>query len=311
MLTRRKALARMIGIGTAAMAAPALGQIAGQNAGGAGTTGGRSSGILELAYSSASPRNQLDIHRPEGKGPFPVLLDIHGGGFLTGDKRQLAVPQSVVDAGIAVVRMNYRLSNQARWPAQQEDVLAAANFLQARAGELGLVPGRLALGGRSAGAFMAVSAALTMAQEGHPPAAVVDFYGPMDFGSMDADMARLGIKFKRPPADSPESVESLLIGYAVGQRRVEATAMGPVGRLAALDGVRLPPLMIRHGTADSIVSAGQAERLRTAWHRADPRAEIDFALLNGEGHGTAGFASPAVLGQLAGFLSRHLGGAES
>ena len=72
------------------------------------------------------------------------LLDIHGGGFLTGDKRQLAVPRQVLQAGIAVARMNYRLSNQARWPAQHEDVLAAAHFLQSRAGELGLVPDRLA-----------------------------------------------------------------------------------------------------------------------------------------------------------------------
>lgn len=291
-MTRRAALALLMAAGAAA---PALARPE----------------LIDLAYAGTSDRNRLDVHLPPGDGPFPCFLDLHGGGFLTGDKRQLAVPDQVLAQGIAVVRMNYRLSNQARWPAQQDDVLAAVNFLRSRAGELRLVPGRLALGGRSAGAFMAVSAALSMAEEGHPPAAVVDFYGPMDFGSMDADMARLGIKFKRPPADSPESVESLLIGYAVGRRRSEATAMGPVGRLAALEGVRLPPLMIRHGTADSIVSAGQAERLRAAWHHADPAAEIDYALLQGEGHGTAGFASPAQLGQLAGFLSRHLGAADS
>lgn len=302
MVTRRRAIAVLAGIGGAwALARPALSGPAAADP---------VPGLLELAYSDRSPRNRLDLHRPSGPGPFPVLLDIHGGGFLTGDKRQLAVPQPVLDAGIAVARMNYRLSNQAIWPAQQEDVLTAAGFLQARADDLGLAPGRLALGGRSAGAFMAVSAAISMAQAGHPPAAVVDFYGPMDFGSMDADMAALGIAFKRPPADAAESVESQLIGYAVGARRAEATAMGPVGRLATLEGLRLPPLMIRHGLADSIVSAGQAERLRRAWHRADPAAEIDFALLPQDGHGTAGFASPEQLAQLAGFLSRHLGGTE-
>ena len=291
MMTRRSALAVLTG----ALATPALGQAQ------------KAPGLADLAYAQASPRNRLDIHRPDGRGPFPVLLDIHGGGFLTGDKRQLAVPRQVLQAGIAVARMNYRLSNQARWPAQHEDVLAAAHFLQSRAGELGLVPDRLALGGRSAGAFLAVSAALSMVQEGTPPAAVVDFYGPMDFGSMDADMARLGRPVKRAPADSPESVESLLVGYAVGERRQEATAMGPDGRLAALaNGLRLPPLMIRHGMRDSIVSVHQAEHLRNAWRQVDPRAEIDFALLEGEGHGTGAFGGDRVLGDLAGFLTRHL-----
>ncbi|MFT4013420.1 MAG: alpha/beta hydrolase [Paracoccus sp. (in: a-proteobacteria)] len=291
MITRRGALAGL----ASALATPALGQ------------GSKASDLAELAYDDTSPRNRLDIHRPEGRGPFPVLLDIHGGGFLSGDKRQLAVPAPVLAAGIAVARMNYRLSNQARWPAQHEDVLAAAHFLQSRAGELGLVPGRLALGGRSAGAFLAVSAALSMVQKGKAPAAVVDFYGPMDFGSMDADMARLGMPVKRPPADSPQSVESLLIGYAVGARRHEASAMGPVGRLDAMaDGLALPPLMIRHGLMDSIVSAGQAEHLRRAWRRVDPRTEIDFKLLKSEGHGTRAFGGAEVLGDMARFLTRHL-----
>ena len=63
--------------------------------------------------------------------------------------------------------------------------------------------------GQSAGAFLAVSAALSMVQEGNAPAAVVDFYGPMDFGSMDADMARLGRPVKRAPAGIGRSVGRL------------------------------------------------------------------------------------------------------
>lgn len=266
----------------------------------------RSASLTDLAYSDRSPRNILDIYRPQGAGPFPALLDIHGGGFLTGDKRDLAVPRQVLDRGIAVVRMNYRLSSQARWPAQQEDVLSAAAYLQKHAPELGLTR-QIALGGRSAGAFLAVSAALSMVQAGWPPAAVINFYGPMDFGSMDSDMARLGLVTKRPPADSAESVESLLVGFAIGEKRQEATAMGPVGRLEAMgEGVSLPPLMIRHGMRDTIVSGHQAQHLRNSWHRVDPRAPIDFKLLEGEGHGTAAFGSDRVLGDMAAFLERHL-----
>lgn len=291
MLTRRSALAVLAsGLATPALATP-----------------GPAPRLMDVAYSDASQRNMLDIHRPDGPGPFPALLDIHGGGFLTGDKRQLAIPRQVLAKGIAVVRMNYRLSNQARWPAQQDDVLAAAAFLQDKADSLGLMPGRIAIGGRSAGAFMAVSAAISMVQAGRPPAAVVDFYGPMDFGTMDSDIARLKAKILRPPADSAQSVESLLIGYAVGEKRQAASAMGPVGRLDGLaQGVRLPPLFVRHGRQDTIVSVHQAERLRDAWHRVDAGAPVDFALLDQEGHGTAAFGGDKVLGDLADFLARWM-----
>lgn len=291
MITRRTALAVLAG----SLATPALARISG------------SPRMAEVAYSSTSPRNLMDIHLPAGDGPFPVLLDIHGGGFLTGDKRDLALPQQVLDRGIAIARMNYRLSSQAIWPAQQDDVLDAVDFLNAHGPDLTLAGNLIALGGRSAGAFLAVSAALSMVQAGKPPAAIVNFYGPMDFGSMDRDMTQLGLTTKRPPADSAQSVESLLIGYAVGEQRQAATAMGPVGRLNGLAGaMALPPLMIRHGMSDSIVAARQAEHLRNAWHRVDPQSEIDFALLPDEGHGTPAFASPETLGALAAFLSRHL-----
>lgn len=266
-------------------------------------------GLHDLAYSDASPRNRLDIHLPQGGGPFPWLLDLHGGGFRAGDKRLLPVPPELLRAGIAVIRMNYRLSNEALWPAQEQDVLAALDFLRRDGPDLGLKPGRGALGGRSAGAFLAVSAALTLAMQGRPPRAVVDFYGPMDFGSMDADMARLGGEPRRLPADSPQSAESLLVGYAVGQRRDEATALSPVGRLGAMrPGTPLPPLMIRHGAEDRIVPPGQARRLREAWLAIDPGAAVDFAILPEERHGSAGFTATRTQEALAGFLLRHLAG---
>ncbi|WP_323033010.1 alpha/beta hydrolase [Paracoccus sp. (in: a-proteobacteria)] len=263
--------------------------------------------LLDLAYSNDSPRHRLDIHLPKGEGPFPWLLDLHGGGFRGGDKRLLPVPPQLLQAGIAVVRMNYRLSNQALWPAQEQDVLAAADFLRRRGPEWRLVPERMALGGCSAGAFLAVSAALTLIERDRPPRAVVDFYGPMDFGSMDADLARLGGKPKRRPADLPESAESLLVGYAVGARRDEATALSPVGRLRGMHpATALPPLMIRHGAQDRIVPPDQAQHLRRAWRAIDPDAAIDFALLPDDGHGSAGFAAATIREALAAFLKRHL-----
>jgi acetyl esterase/lipase len=247
----------------------------------------------------------MDIARPAGAGPFPVLLMIHGGAFAMGDKTDLAVPGDVLDAGIAVVRVNYRLSGTDPWPAQGEDCLAAVVHLQRHGAELGLDPGRIVLWGQSAGAFLAVTTALSLVEVGLPPRGVVSLYGPMDFSTMDRDMATLG----RTPAmgltDAADSPESLLLGFAIGEDRDAARAMGPIGRLDALR-EPLPPILIRHGDADPMIADLQAKRLREAWAAADPASLIDYALVPGAGHGGAPFDTDPVRADIVAFVARNL-----
>ncbi|MCU0831843.1 MAG: alpha/beta hydrolase, partial [Rhizobiaceae bacterium] len=226
--------------------------------------------FADVAYGSASAAQALDIHLPEGEGPFPYLVSLHGGAFRLGDKAQEWPSAEVLAKGIAIVFINYRLTGEAIWPAQSEDVLAAIAFLKAKGADYRLVPGRFVLMGQSAGGFLAVSAALSLTEAGTPPAAVVNFYGPMDFGAMDADMQALGRTAAMGATDAADSPESILMGKPVGENRAEATAMGPIGRLAAkAPGTPLPPLMIRHGDADPLISHRQAERLKEAWTRVD------------------------------------------
>jgi acetyl esterase/lipase len=271
-----------------------------------GGNGGPAPTHADLAYADVSPRNVVDIYLPEGAGPFPFVIDIHGGAFRIGDKAGEAVAQEVLDAGIAVVRPNYRYSTDAIWPAQGEDMLAAVAWLRANGADYGLDPERFALWGQSAGGFLAVSTALSLVEAGTPPRAVVDFYGPMDFARMDEDMAALGREAVMGATDPAESAESVLIGVPVGENREAATAMGPVGRLAALGPVSLPPIMIRHGDADTFIAHLQSERLRDAWVAADPAAVVDFALVEGAGHGGDQFNAAGVTGPLVAFLTTHL-----
>jgi hypothetical protein len=135
---------------------------------------------------------------------------------------------------------------------------------------------------------------------------VVDFYGPMDFARMDEDMAALGRTAAMGNTDPADSAESVLMGVPVGENREAATAMGPVGRLAAMGPVTLPPIMIRHGDADPFIAHLQSERLRDAWMAADPAAIVDFALVEGGGHGGDLFEVAGVTGPLVAFLSAHL-----
>jgi acetyl esterase/lipase len=264
----------------------------------------RSQGATEVAYGQ-DPRQVMDVTLPAGAGPYPVLLMIHGGAFKLGDKSDLAIWPDWAEAGIAVVRVNYRLSGTAKWPAQGEDCLAAVVHLQREGAALGLDPGRLVLSGQSAGAFLAVSTALSLVEVGLRPRGVVSLFGPMDFSTMDADMASLGRTPQMGPTDVADSPESQLLGYAVGERRDAARSMGPIGRLSRLR-EPLPPILIRHGDADPLIADLQAQRLREAWVASDPQATVDYKLVPGAGHGGAAFETDPVKAEVLAFVQKAL-----
>ena len=261
--------------------------------------------FADLAYGSGA-RQVLDIFLPQGSGPFPFVIDIHGGAFKIGSKTMSAPSEALLAAGIAIVRPNYRYSSTDIWPAQGQDCLAAARFVRDGAAGFRLDAGRFAIWGQSAGGFLAVSTALDLIEAGTPPQAVVDFYGPMDFSTMDADMAALGRTAQMGQTDPADSAESQLLGYAVGSNPAAAKAMGPIGRLEAMAPRALPPLFLRHGDADPLIAHTQSERLAAAWSRVDPQAPVDFALVAGAGHGGGDFDTDVVMGRLTAFLRRTL-----
>ena len=265
----------------------------------------RGPGGEDLAYG-AHPRQGLDITYPRGLGAAPVLVAFHDGDFAGGDKADFAVWPEILAAGVAVVRVNTRLSGDATWPAQAEDALAAIVFLQRQGAELGLDPARLVLMGAGAGAYLAVSTAISLVEVGITPRGVISLYGPMDFSTLDADLATLGRAPARGPADEPESPESRLLGFPIGANRDAARAAGPLDRLDRLR-ESLPPILIRHGDADAIVADLQSRRLREAWRSADPAALIDYKLVPGAGHGGEAFQTGAVRGDILDFVRRALG----
>lgn len=93
-------------------------------------------GLAGIKYASNSETQVLDIHLPEGEGPFPVIALVHGGGFLFGDQA-MPIIQPVIDAGTAagwaVVSVDYRKSGEAAFPAALADVKAAVRFVRANA----------------------------------------------------------------------------------------------------------------------------------------------------------------------------------
>lgn len=95
---------------------------------------------LDMAYASTSEFQKLDLYLPEGEAPiggWPLLVFVHGGAWMMCDKRdiQLNPPLRLLKEEIAVASINYRLSSEAKFPAQIHDVKTALRCLKARARE--------------------------------------------------------------------------------------------------------------------------------------------------------------------------------
>jgi len=119
--------------------------------------------VENIAYGSDALQ-KVDAYLPESSAPTPVLIEFHGGGWRTGNKHQLGMYKGLIEktleAGIAVVAADYRLTPKFPWPAQAEDAVRVVQFVRSKAGEWNLDPSRTALIGGSAGAHLSVWVAM-------------------------------------------------------------------------------------------------------------------------------------------------------
>jgi acetyl esterase/lipase len=235
---------------------------------------------------------QLDLYRPAGDGARPVVLFLHGGGWRLGS-RGVFCPTwrdwqpdpfaRIVAAGFVVASAEYRLSGEAVFPAQLDDVTDALRWVGARAGELAADMERVVVWGESAGGHLAALLGLT-ATRARPGAvaAVVDWYGPSDLTTFAEQL--------RPDAvarsDAADSREALLIGALAVDEPELARAASPVSYVHAA----APPFHIAHGTVDRFVPVGQSEELAGALRRAGVPVELD--LVEGADHMWQGATDP-------------------
>jgi acetyl esterase/lipase len=125
---------------------------------------------LDLAYvagtrpgSKPESVQTLDLYVPTGKGPFPLVFWIHGGGWHSGDKLESGINLALkfLPKGFALASINYRLTGDAPFPAQIEDCNAALAFLRQHAEDYRIDPDRVGTLGHSAGAHLAALMACT------------------------------------------------------------------------------------------------------------------------------------------------------
>jgi acetyl esterase len=134
--------------------------------------------VEPMTYTDAEGKpREMVLYRGDLAAPAPVLLYIHGGGWICGGVAQndSAIRRMVAESGWSVAAITYRLAPEYPFPAPLEDCVAAANWLAGNAESLGLDPRRLAVGGASAGGNLALATALDLPRDRF--AALVLFYG--------------------------------------------------------------------------------------------------------------------------------------
>lgn len=267
--------------------------------------------LPDIEYArSGNESLKLDLYLPEGEGPFPLVIWVHGGGWRSGDKALSPASAQVrqTTRGYAVASINYRLSQQAKFPAQIEDCKAAVRWLRAHAAQYNLDPARIAAWGSSAGghlaALMGTSGDVSELEGEDNPAyssrvqAVVDWFGPTDLLRISIDS--LPFPCNLIDHDSPFSPESQLIGCAIQTCRNRTELANPIKYVTAED----PPFLIMHGTDDCLVGPPQSQRLYDALAAAGVPVSLRF--IEGAGHGGSEFDNAENRDLVEGFLDRHL-----
>jgi acetyl esterase/lipase len=249
-------------------------------------------------------KHLLDIYLPaNAKGKLPLVILIHGGGWLSNDKYadigyMKKTVAEIINSGFALASIDYRFSTQSVFPAQMQDCNRAISFLYDNSDKYGFDISRFAVMGFSAGGHLASLVGLSKnnnissffmpgTRKPFNFKAVVDFYGPSEL-----------ILF--PGSSDDKTPEALLIGAAPLNRPDLAKAASPVTYVDEND----PPFLIIHGEKDELVSPNQS-RLLSSWLNV-AGVKNELFILKGAPHFGEMFDSDEVRNKVVNFLRKYL-----
>lgn len=253
---------------------------------------------------------QLDLRVPDGAGPWPVIVFMHSGAWITGDRTGGGAIREA-ERGYAVASIDYPLAPAHVWPAQIEACKAAVRWLRANSARYHLDPGRIGAFGSSAGGHLAAvlgtsggDASVEGLELGNPQfssrvKAVVDFYGPTDLLKMDEQKLPC---YGSLSANSPFMPPSLLMGCPIQECREKTATSSPITYITRDD----PPFLILQGKADCLVPWQQSQELYDALVAAGVEAHL--YLLPTAQHADDQFNDPQYQKIVDDFLDANLRG---
>lgn len=274
--------------------------------------------FMDVVYAQKSSVQKLDIYLPtKGTGNYPVIMAVHGGAFLSGDKtKELDFLSAALDSGYAVVSINYRLSSEAKFPAAINDVKAALRFLRVNATTYDINPDKFALWGGSAGGNLVSLAGTTGGTNDHydlslgnetvsdDVLAVVDWFGPIYFSTMDAEFAALNSTGVMGATNSASSPESAYLGETIGSAEAEPLVQqaSPQTYITSDD----PSFFIQHGSLDRNIPITQSINFAKILTETLGTSKVTFETIEGAGHGTSEFRSTENIAKIMAWLDTIL-----
>jgi acetyl esterase len=235
------------------------------------------------------------LYRPQGRGPFPMMVELHGGAWCRGDRlADKVIHEPLARSGVVVAALDWRQPPVAPYPASFQDIHYAIRWLKARATELGSRPDMVGSMGNSSGGHQAMLLAMRPSDPRYsalPPAAgwpavnatvravimcspVIDPLGRYHYAKQ--------LKAAGPPY--PPLVDEVLPNHDAYWGTEEAMADGcPARALERGEAVQLPPVLYLQGTEDVAHPRPHLDRFVAAYRKAG--GGVDLELFDGEGQG--------------------------
>ena len=213
---------------------------------------------------------KFDAHIPDGRGPFPAAILVHGGGWVAGDKQQYITYlfQPLSDARFAWFTINYRLAPRYVFPAQAEDVESAIQYIRASATKYKIDAQHIALIGESAGGHLVSYVGARNRAESRV-SAVVSMYGIHDF-------IAASIAWKPLPNELLELFGIEAVDAETAPILMRASPVTHIGR-------EMPPFLLIHGSKDEDVPYQQSVEMCDQMKKAG--AHCDLITIKGAPHG--------------------------
>jgi acetyl esterase len=221
----------------------------------------------------------LRLYTPQGDGPFPITLYMHGGGFVVGDlDTQDMIARALCAWGeTLVVSVDYRLAPEHPFPAAPEDCWAALQWAVAHAGEIGGDAARLAVAGDSAGGNLACAVALRARDEGGPALrAQVNLYGSCNYPSVETPSA---LEFAEGPILKRDDVDWFWEQYLTDPATQQDDPQASPVRAASLAG--LPPAFVVTAECDPSRDDAEAFAAKLAQAGVDVRHKRYAGMVHG------------------------------
>ena len=260
--------------------------------------------IRDIEYARVGEHAlKLDLHLPYGKSRPPVIVWVHGGAWRSGSKKDVPIGK-LLDDGYAIASVEYRLSTEAKFPAQVHDIKAAIRFLRAHGGEWKLNMKKIVIAGDSAGAHLAALVGVSNGNdklEGNvgrdvnqssDVEGIISFYGAANLTTILQQSTPHGLSVRVPALE-------LLLGDVPTNAPALARLASPVFHVDAHD----PPLLLLHGDQDPQMPVNQSLELLGAYQKV--KAPVQFEVVHGAAHGGKVFYDEEHLAVVKRFLRRN------